>query len=1002
MFPPLRRWIGPTGLPLALWLSLCLGNLQPLLHAADAGRIHFALPAAAAEVTLETFAEQAGEQIVYLLDDVRGVATNPVQGSFTYREALERLVAGTGLRVEQEEKTGAFVIKRDSAARPIRPATKNQDSTPTMTTTRSLAAGLGAAIAALTNTVLTAQTAPVSPATSGETVVLSIFEVTSDRDEGYRSTQTIAGTRTLEELRDTPNSISIINRELIDDLGATTIAELSAFGVTGEVGDNVEVNRTIYAFRGAEGTQLRNSILWLIPTDTFSIERVEMVRGPAAFLYGEGNAGGLLNQVTKQALPRNFAKGVVSVGSNGGHRFELDVNRRITSQAGARLALAYDDADGFLNHTHRTFKGLYFTLNYRPFQGTNINASFEYGRNHERRASNMLADRFSTTERTGATSAFTATVGGLTFLPASGVIYNSVGTRYSAGTGVAITDQHILPRELNFQGPDSYFRQHYDSFQVTVDQRVRPNFNLQANVILQNTDRYLWTRAGSLSAGVFLDSNRTLPDGTLNPNFNRYYTEYYVRKQLLAEPQRNFRLTAVYDLKTRFTTQRILAMGSYHASTPNQRFYSEFVDPSSPSFSGTLRNDSTQAGYEANFAVLQRNFFRRRFYLGDGDGADITRRGVVPGRSVIMRDIVVDGVGGHLTRRNWRAPAFGIGASGSYFKGRIHTLLGWRRDSFIQSPTYDFYNQVTGETYFLPTTPPVRNRFFKASRNAGVVTHLTKFVSAYFNYAESVYPSSGLGGVGLIPGTTRGVPNGVGRDGGLRWTFLDGRLESNWTYYVTQSLNNNANPAVPTNVKNELSAYFRELDATGIDTQAMKASGLEFETVANLTKNWRLTWNLSTNDLKTSDRYPQLRSYSAQAKTRNLATPLTNQFLESAPEGTPLPGFTKTRSNLVTNYTFNAGLLKGLSIGGSAQYRDRGYRGDFDLDLNGVAEQIWTPGYVLYNAMAGYRTTIWNRKVDFRFNLNNVFDKIYYRSTSLASGAWGNERSFRLTARFDL
>src|SRR5689334_19909276 len=71
-------------------------------------------------------------------------------------------------------------------------------------------------------------------------VVLSIFQVTGDRDEGYRSTQTISGSRTLENLRDIPNSISIMNRELIEDLNATTVSELSAFAVTGEVSDNTE------------------------------------------------------------------------------------------------------------------------------------------------------------------------------------------------------------------------------------------------------------------------------------------------------------------------------------------------------------------------------------------------------------------------------------------------------------------------------------------------------------------------------------------------------------------------------------------------------------------------------------------------------------------------------------------------------------------------------------------------------------------------------------------
>src|SRR5262245_39460764 len=51
-----------------------------------------------------------------------------------------------------------------------------------------------------------------------EPVMLSVFQVVDDPDEGYRSTQTTSGSRTLSNLRDTPNSISVLNRELLDDL----------------------------------------------------------------------------------------------------------------------------------------------------------------------------------------------------------------------------------------------------------------------------------------------------------------------------------------------------------------------------------------------------------------------------------------------------------------------------------------------------------------------------------------------------------------------------------------------------------------------------------------------------------------------------------------------------------------------------------------------------------------------------------------------------------------
>ncbi len=116
MLPLLRQVAGYPGRLLAITLILCGGVPRSRLGAAEEQRRPFALAAGLAEVTLETFSEQAGVQIVYLLDDVRGVATRPVHGTLALHEALERLVATTGLEVKRDERSGAFVVKRGRAA----------------------------------------------------------------------------------------------------------------------------------------------------------------------------------------------------------------------------------------------------------------------------------------------------------------------------------------------------------------------------------------------------------------------------------------------------------------------------------------------------------------------------------------------------------------------------------------------------------------------------------------------------------------------------------------------------------------------------------------------------------------------------------------------------------------------------------------------------------------------------------------------------------------------
>jgi len=195
---------------------------------------------------------------------------------------------------------------------------------------------------------------------------------------------------------------------------------------------------------------------------------------------------------------------------------------------------------------------------------------------------------------------------------------------------------------------------------------------------------------------------------------------------------------------------------------------------------------------------------------------------------------------------------------------------------------------------------------------------------------------------------------------------------------------------------------FSDINPLATDTQNLTADGIEFDTVVNINRNWRLLWNYSSNDLSNTERYPAVMSVRQRARDQNLPTPLTDAFLATVPEGTPSAGFTKVRSNLVANYRFDRGPLNGFLIGASAQYREVTYQGNFDLNRDGVAEELWTPAYTVANLMLGYRVRIMNRWVDFNLNINNILDKDYFRATSLSTGAVGAPRDFRFAMRFDL
>src|SRR4051812_40591909 len=97
----------PFTRPILLLVLVVLTLSRPVL-AAEGAKKSFALPAGDATETLRSFSEQAGQQIVFMVDNVRGEITTPVSGEYTQRAALDRMLAGTALVAAEDKATGAL------------------------------------------------------------------------------------------------------------------------------------------------------------------------------------------------------------------------------------------------------------------------------------------------------------------------------------------------------------------------------------------------------------------------------------------------------------------------------------------------------------------------------------------------------------------------------------------------------------------------------------------------------------------------------------------------------------------------------------------------------------------------------------------------------------------------------------------------------------------------------------------------------------------------------
>ncbi|MBL9214182.1 MAG: TonB-dependent receptor [Opitutaceae bacterium] len=138
--------------------------------------------------------------------------------------------------------------------------------------------------------------------TSGEITHLSPFVVTGESETGYSGQQTLIGSRTAKNLIDIPANITILNKELLDDLNVVNVSQAVRFGVSG-VTQNTTINDD-YNIRGFRTEMvMRNGVTKAANRSNpmYDVGRVEVIKGPAAMLLGNNSfLGGAINLVSIQ------------------------------------------------------------------------------------------------------------------------------------------------------------------------------------------------------------------------------------------------------------------------------------------------------------------------------------------------------------------------------------------------------------------------------------------------------------------------------------------------------------------------------------------------------------------------------------------------------------------------------------------------------------------------------------------------------------------------------
>ena len=905
-----------------------------------------------------------------------------------------------------------------------------------------------------------ASTTKSTNAAGDEVLTLTPFSVTADADTGYIARDSLAGSRLNTSLKDTAASLSVMTKEFLEDIGATTLEEAMAYSTNSQLHmqDTLglastadDVNSTFFNFalfrvRGLPATTTRNYFSWELPTDIYNSERVEEARGPNSILFGIGSAGGVVNTMTKRAnFGRTFRSASVGVSSYGGYRGTIDANERVSNRLAVRFNAVYDRAESFRNFVFSQRQAAAFAATFKVSDKTTLRAEYETGRYYDNVATNQQAtSQFSnwvnggrrlittpiaTTEHGAYGVSRNAATTRMTLIGNTDTVVNMANQYTTNGDDFAF-DPSVVPYKVSVSGPGAIRRPHFDTVNVALEQRIGRGTFVELAYAHQQYNTFNQQLAGGR---VFVDPNANLPNGQSNPNAGRPYVEaeswawdYALRSDIT-------RLSIAQELNAgKWGQYRFAAMGEYEWRSPRTAQLFE-VWEGSP-YNATAENAA--------------NVVFRRQYVTFGDWGNFhlenpisygLARGLTDPSGRTLNSAWIPRQGTALRDNPQKQKSILLATQARYFKERLVIGVGFRLDEL------DTVTRGSKRESGLLVQDYAANTFASyegKTKTLGAVYHITPKLSVFYNQSDNFgLPPT----IFLVPdGRRAGNPEGKGMDYGVAVSLFDGKLVARANYYKTD-LTNGANSAyggtatapdamgdaildalVAQGFITAADANPRRVVNTG-STFAQLTEGYEFNLTANPTKNWRLQANFSYTDGYVSDIAPEVQAWAKEMipyfKAFPQGTAVGNNtiggLLSSWEEynngqleliGLTLPGNRKYKTNFFTSYSFSQGFLKGLRVGG-------GYRHHSKLPIGQYANKSlqYGPSYWDSNLMIGYRFTRlpveFIKRLNLQLNVSNPFegedDAYVLRRAKTGSPERvmrirvREGRTWRLTANFD-
>lgn len=201
--------------------------------------------------------------------------------------------------------------------------------------------------------------------------------------QGYRAERSATATKTDTPLHETPQSITVVTRERMEDQGAISIQDALnyAAGVRSDQ-YGLDTRSDGYTVRGGYPTEYRDGLRrqgagFYTSTqrvEPYSLERLEVLRGPAAMLYGMGTTAGVVNMVSKRPLAESQREIGLQLGSYGRLQWQADLTGPLTTDGQwlYRLVALQRDAHTQVDYVPDHATMIAPSLTWRPGNATSL------------------------------------------------------------------------------------------------------------------------------------------------------------------------------------------------------------------------------------------------------------------------------------------------------------------------------------------------------------------------------------------------------------------------------------------------------------------------------------------------------------------------------------------------------------------------------------------------------------------------------------------------------